>query len=690
MLKPRSAPAVAWAWRSMLFVVLWGTPLMIDPFGLQPFTVPKQAWVLVGVAVVLALWAISAAWRATWGELYTWPLEQGEQGEPLPEVRPGGNAALSASIAGASRLLAILGGAYVIWTSAAPLIVAQNPLLHLINVAIIPALYLLFWLTTQLSADERPDIWQWRVSTTLAATGGLVAVHALLEAWGCEPLLLFVPTQDTGDRWRTFATLGNPAWTAEYLAVTYPHVHIAIRRWLQAHAHSAGQTWRNRLPWLAWSVFLAAIAVTGSRLGLLAYLAGTLMLVTPGKAVRGLPEASAGGLPAARQAPEKRWLPTTAALMLALALAVSLMLPYLAQWPARFGDTRSLIGRLLLLRTAGSLIAASPIVGHGAGHFELVAPEHLGKVVAALPSGWLPWLPHSLAPHAHNDLLQVAVEGGLPAMFMLAGAWFLAWRVAGRLGRDNSPVGERYRAVGAGLLALFVAGLGSAPLHTTATAVVFWVSVGMAAAPGNTMERIGNNRSAPAMHVGYARWAAAVTILCSLVAVTIWQAGVLSANRLAAEAEAMVARGRYADAEAAYDRALVKWQWHSETRVKRAALLAQRGSVNTALAEVEKAMRWGVSLEGRLLQAQLLAALHRPDEAMTVLTHALRAVPDFLRARITLAQIQQQAGNLAAAVGNYRMVTASVQQSAFALQLKKQAVQALAGIATSMIPVEKP
>jgi hypothetical protein len=103
---------------------------------------------------------------------------------------------------------------------------------------------------------------------SFAIVGSLLAVHVLLEAWGIEPLRLLAPVADAGGRWRTFATLGNPAWSAEYLAAVYPLVHLSLLQLNVTNSRSATPKWRSFVPGLVWAVFCASIAVTGSRLGL--------------------------------------------------------------------------------------------------------------------------------------------------------------------------------------------------------------------------------------------------------------------------------------------------------------------------------------------------------------------------------------------------------------------------------------
>ncbi|MBK9168936.1 MAG: O-antigen ligase family protein [Bryobacterales bacterium] len=68
----------------------------------------------------------------------------------------------------------------------------------------------------------------------------------------------------------------------------------------------------------------------------------------------------------------------------------------------RFGSSALLAGRLEILQSALVLVAAHPWTGTGLGTFEVVYP-------AAAPFD-----PGLRVDHAHNDLLEAAVEGGIP------------------------------------------------------------------------------------------------------------------------------------------------------------------------------------------------------------------------------------------------------------------------------------
>ena len=128
-----------------------------------------------------------------------------------------------------------------------------------------------------------------------------------------------------------------------------------------------------------------------------------------------------------------------------------------------------------------------PFTGIGMGTFRQVANLLYPFFLAG---------PDAEIPHAHNLLLQVGVDLGLPGLVAWLGLLmvvvFAAWRVY-RRGRATGDM--RLAGLGAGLLAsqvvLAVHGLTDAPMWGTRPAVVVWAIWGLAMAATNwqRMER---------------------------------------------------------------------------------------------------------------------------------------------------------------------------------------------------------
>jgi hypothetical protein len=395
---------------------------------------------------------------------------------------------------------------------------------------------------------------------------------------------------------------------------------------------------------LAWGALLAAVTATGSRLGLLA-------LVT-GVAYWGLASVRSGALARPRRI---RWVVLLAGLLLGVA----------AGFGERWSDPGSAIARVVHLRAALERVKVAPVAGHGLEHAALALPEGLRALRPALGPGWEPWIPKELLARTPNALLETAVEAGLPAAALLAALWFLALRRSGR----DAALGP---ALGGVLVAAAVLGLGAAPLHHPALALVFWVAVGLVAAPPNV---------GPAPLSSFSRTARVPAVVAAfLVAAAVLghQARALATNRLAAQGHAALAQGRHAEAEHLARRVLVRAPAHHEAAVVLGLLLLHQERPQEALEVLGRAEQHGVSLDAWLLKADALRAVGSGAQARVVLEAALAAVPDFVRARLLLGDLHDEAGDEDLPVQAYRAVLASPQTSARARVWKERAQARLA------------
>ena len=104
-------------------------------------------------------------------------------------------------------------------------------------------------------------------------------------------------------------------------------------------------------------------------------------------------------------------------------------------------------GRPALWRDTADLVRDFPVLGAGAGTFETVFPAYARRTVTQL-----------LYSHAHQDYLQIAAEGGLVALALVAAALIaFAWTVGSGIARRHG----RTRVA----LAALTAGVGAALLH---------------------------------------------------------------------------------------------------------------------------------------------------------------------------------------------------------------------------------
>jgi putative inorganic carbon (HCO3(-)) transporter len=122
-----------------------------------------------------------------------------------------------------------------------------------------------------------------------------------------------------------------------------------------------------------------------------------------------------------------------------------------------------------------------PFTGIGMGTFRQVANAMYPFFLAG---------PDADIPHAHNLLLQVAVDQGLPGLIMWLALLLLVICGAWSVYRRGQRAGDRWlAALGAGLLcsqaALLVHGLLDATLWGTRPAVLLWAVWGLAMAAWN-------------------------------------------------------------------------------------------------------------------------------------------------------------------------------------------------------------
>jgi O-antigen ligase len=140
-------------------------------------------------------------------------------------------------------------------------------------------------------------------------------------------------------------------------------------------------------------------------------------------------------------------------------------------------ETASITGRQEIWHTSLQAGMAAFPIGTGFGSFEQV--YHLYEA---------PWgVTNSYVNHAHNDFIELFVEGGLPAALLIAAFiiwWFVAARNAWRDG--GSPMA---RAASIASAAILGHSLVDFPLRTTAVGALFAFSIAVLAAPQRERER---------------------------------------------------------------------------------------------------------------------------------------------------------------------------------------------------------
>lgn len=640
---PRLNPDIA-----LLALVVFAVPLAIDPFGLRPFVPPKQAVLLGGAALValaMAARVLRNAWRA-----------------PPP---PGASQAFARA-----RLDPwLVGAALAFWAWSLIVVTprALNPALHLgFGWAFVSAYLVIFLAATRCTRQARIAASQRTIALLLGAVAVAtlaMACHACLQAAGADPLAWIVgrPVRESG-RWRIFATTGNPAWTAEFLAAGAP---VAVW-WASRFTPGA------RLLWL---LFAAAILPTGSRLGLAALLVGAAIHACLRRRDH-----------AAQPVPRKWMAALFGGTLVLAALAWLLHGQGYAAALLRWDDFGSISGRLRLWQASLHLIASRPLDGHGLEHFALVLPDGLRVVAASLDPLARSRMPALLTDHAHNDFLETAVETGIPGAMLLlalfaAGAR-AAWRAMGASGTpaieasDTGPAPSAIPALAASLAVLAMLAVFSAPLHTPATALLFWLVAGCL--PGST------TRVSPLPARGVRRgWrlGGGLAAACAMLAAMAWSgyraATLLAENRQVAAAAGMALAGHTRAAAHAYGNALVRAPWDHEAGVALASLLIDDHRPDAALHVLDQADAWSRSREGWLARAQALMSKGDDRAALQVTRRTTAAVPDFLRAGLLQAHLAASLGRTREASNAWHQILLSPQRSPRALQVKAEAAEAL-------------
>ena len=305
--------------------------------------------------------------------------------------------------------------------------------------------------------DTRQRIWLARGVVAIAA---LSAVIGLIQtAAGEGALRLYRITSDDAP----VGLLANRNHQAALLSCALPFVGAV----LGAKRRDAGDPRPALVLALGVAtVLILAIISTGSRMGL-----GTCLL------------GSLGGVAAYKRA-GRRLLPSRPALRLALASAVLLMLGAVTLAAARSGalerlahTTRANETRAAMVEPLLTTTRAFLPFGSGFGSFDSVFRR---------------FEPNSLLStiymnQAHNEPLQLAIEGGLPALLLLAG--FLVWwgRSVPRALSSKASASARSLAIGwtAATVILMVSSLVDYPLRTPLLSALFAVACVEIARLGN-------------------------------------------------------------------------------------------------------------------------------------------------------------------------------------------------------------
>lgn len=260
---------------------------------------------------------------------------------------------------------------------------------------------------------------------------------------------------------------------AFFLAMIWPMLALwATRRGLDAQQRSV----RRWVGWAGAVALIPMVTVTGSRAGLVLALIGmglALWLLRANASRSPDPSRSSGWLRRAAPALTAFGVLAMGALTIFLSRgeAIQRLLTTSLAEESRFSFLP------VLLRMAGDFFP----FGSGFGSFDPVFRFYEPKEL----------LDPTYLNHAHNDLIELVITGGLPALAVALA--FLAWAIrralALRVGLAGSE-GERFAFLGAAMiLLLLLASLADYPLRTPIHAVLFALASGWLAAPRRLRSR---------------------------------------------------------------------------------------------------------------------------------------------------------------------------------------------------------
>lgn len=644
----------------LLLVTIVLLPMVLDWRGLRPFLPAKESLLTAGAALAFVLLSGEALLRRML---------------PLPAA----NSAVGIARQINGRLW-IGAAAVFVWWAAAAAYAAVNPGLHGLGIIFHGSQMGLYaWVVLILALPSPVQAARRRrtIVHCLGVSGAVVALHAYLQALGLDPLQWAVqgPLLAEG-RWRLFSALGNPNWTAHYLALTAP----LTAAWAGEQVSVKYPTWQSLGRALVWVLYAFVIAAAGSRLALFAWAVSFAMTY-------------GGHLRALRAVLPRRWRPKPRvgkaflvpfAVLTLIAITAAAILPGPAELAGRLLHRGSIAGRIHLYAAAVPLIRDAPMTGWGLEHAPLMLPQGLKEAVS--PWGLVPGaFVSQLAQHIYCEWLELAVETGLvgAGLFLLL---FVAALHAAQARRSRGQPGTSMQTPLRSVLAAFaVLTLGSAPLHTPFTAAVFWICLGLVtvqfhrekAVPAATGHGRGPEKPRKSMCLTLA---VAMLLLASLLlfagALRHGQAG-LQANRLAYTGVVHGQRQQPQEAAEALRRALALAPWDHEAARQLAVIEAQSGNPEEALRFLAMGERYAPSRGSWLLRAELLQQLGQADEALEVLKEATAVLPDFLRAWLAAGELWEQRGNYPEAEQAYRRILASPQQLPLAEEVKAEAADRL-------------
>lgn len=502
------------------------------------------------------------------------------------------------------RLLFTSAGFFALWAVLAPWPCTPFKTAHAAGVLRIGMGFSLAWLVA-LHLSEADLRARQKGLLVLAAGGALLALIVLLQAAGW-PFLASVgtPTRE----FRTPGTMGNPNWVAAFLLPLVP-----ILLGLRAGLSPLDKMQRLRPACLGMALLIgAATLATGSKAGSLALAAGIFIYILLG---RGL-------------AQRVKIITIIGALTVA---AAALIWSWSSGALQAFTWTR---GRLFIWKACLMLIASHPFTGIGLGGFQPGYPLALPRLLNGDPSAYMPL--HRIE-FAYNDMLQTAVNAGLPAALLLAALIFVLVRRAYQRGDELS------RGVGAAIAAMALYGCADAPLQLPATSALWWFLLGWSMA--GTMlvphlpDKVERHRSRPS-----------AVLTSGIILLGLFQAGRFGAADIYwTQGRAALAGHAYSQAAEAMGAAAVCMPENEKLLSETAGAFLLDGRESATLEAVDQALLVGFSFDDLFLRQKVIKRTRGAAATVSEWQHMADDFPALFTPHFQLAVIYSKKGDKASA-----------------------------------------
>ncbi len=344
-----------------------------------------------------------------------------------------------------------------------------NDQVPLSNLVLLASHLALFWVGWCLSTEV---IARRLLLAGLTACMLMVAIYAVVQFYRWDPL---PPDPKFPDR--ILSVFQNPNHFGNFMAVG---LSMALASLMKAVTRTTTLFWQ-----LVCALIYAGLLMSGSRGAWVAAFVGFAIVVT-------------GHMVLYR----RRSIPLRPAMLCCTAVLLAVVTVLVSRRPVltrptgpvtvaqRVLSTTKIVGppekrdatmnhRYFIWRTAGRMIAAAPMLGHGYGNFAYTFATFRDDPTTAARLARLKWSQrHDPTAYAHNELLHTWVEIGLLGLLGFLGLNLAAVaRVWSRL-RSHAE-GLHYWGAIAALGAILVHGMVSYPLRLPLNGSIFWILLGI-------------------------------------------------------------------------------------------------------------------------------------------------------------------------------------------------------------------